>query len=113
MFIPSVISTVKLQLFLLFALSLYVYVTVLLPTGKKSLGLLVLDTKKKVPELSVTVGSCQVTCLPVTPKATSNVRSPGQVTTGGVLSTEKEKHQDIFWFENVKEIRKQNRYCLH
>jgi hypothetical protein len=64
-----------------------VYVTKLLPTEKKSLGLLELDTKKKFPELSVTVGCCQVTSLPVAPKGTSKAMLSGHVTTGGMLST--------------------------
>jgi hypothetical protein len=59
-----------------------------LPTEKKSLGLFELDNKKKFPELSETVGCCQVTSLPVAPKGTrSKAMLSGHVTTGGMLST--------------------------
>ena len=68
--------------------SLYVYIIVVSPTGKKSLGLYVLDTKKKLPELSVTVGRVHDSCLPKLPVGTSELKSAGQVTTGGVESNE-------------------------
>ena len=72
--------------------SLYVYIIVVSPTGKKSLGLYVLDTKKKLPELSVTVGRVHDSCLLKVPFGTSELTSAGQVTTGGVESNESEKN---------------------
>ena len=61
--------------------------TGVLPTGKNDPGVWVLDDRDTIPELSVAVGSTQVTVLPLTPNVTVSNTSPMQETTGGILST--------------------------
>ena len=55
--------------------SVKVYVTGVVPTGKKSLGALVLETRVTVPELSDALGSCQLTVLPGELRGTVTVMS--------------------------------------
>ena len=56
-YIPSITLTLNVTLAVFPEGSVKVYVTGVLPTGKKSLGALDLLTKVAVPELSVAVGS--------------------------------------------------------
>ena len=65
------------------------YITSVLPTGNKSLGLEDLDTNSTVPELSDTVGSGQDTRVPPNPKSISKSKLVGQATWGGTKSTAK------------------------
>ena len=61
--------------------------TGVVPTGKNDPGVWVLDDRDTMPELSVAVGSTQVTVLPLIPLVTVSNTSPMQETTGGMLST--------------------------
>ena len=76
--------------------SVYVYVTGVVPTLKKELGNLVLDTRVAVPELSVAEGSCQLTVVPGEPDGTVMVMSLIGVILGGIVSaadsTKKDKY---------------------
>ena len=66
--------------------SVYVYVTGVVPTLKKELGNLVLDTRVAVPELSVAEGSCQLTFVPGDPEGTVTVTSLIGEILGGIVS---------------------------
>ena len=65
--------------------------TWVVPTLKNVPGLWLLDERVTTPELSVAVGSVQVTVVPEEPRATVTVTSVMQLTTGGVVSTEMEQ----------------------
>ena len=67
--------------------SVKVYVTAVVPTGKKVPGAWVLDVRETTPELSVAVGSVQVTVVPVTPVLTVSVMSLMHAMTGATVST--------------------------
>ena len=79
--------TVKVQEAELPASSEKVYVTTVLPTAKNEPGAWLLSVKVVVPELSVAVGSVQVTVVPPTPVLTVVVISLMQAMVGGVVST--------------------------
>ena len=79
------------QLALLPEPSVKVYVTAVVPTGKKVPGAWVLDEAGVAPELSVAVGSVHVTVVPVTPLLTVVETSLMHETVGGMVSTIKEK----------------------
>ena len=68
----------------------------MVPTLKKELGNLVLDTRVAVPELSVAEGSCQLTVVPGEPDGTVMVMSLIGVILGGIVSaadsTKKDKY---------------------
>ena len=68
--IPSVMITLKTHVALLPDPSVNVYVTSVVPTRKKFPGACVLDDKETNPELSVAVGSVQVTVVPPVPSGT-------------------------------------------
>ena len=59
----------------------------MLPTVKKFPGAAVLDDRETVPELSVAVGSVQVTVVPPTPVLTVVETSLMQAMTGSMVST--------------------------
>ena len=67
--------------------SVKVYVTWVVPTLKKLPGTCVLPVRDTVPELSVAVGSTQLTDVPELPAVTVVVTSLIQLTTGATLST--------------------------
>lgn len=66
-FVASVTTTLKLQVAVLPAASVAVYVTRVVPTGKKSPGDLLLVNVNPVGQLSDAVGAVQVTFVPQTP----------------------------------------------
>ena len=68
--------------------SMNVYVTAVVPTEKNDPGTWVLEVNVSWPELSVAVGSVQVTVVPPTPLLTVVVTSLMQETVGGMVSTE-------------------------
>ena len=67
--------------------SVKVYVTWVVPTLKKFPGACVLPVRETTPELSVAVGSVQVTVVPATPVPTVSVMSLMHAITGGTVST--------------------------
>ena len=73
--------------------SVYVYVTGVVPTGKKDPGELVLCCSVAVPELSVTVGSVHDTVVPSVPKGMTRVMSSNGEMTGAMVSTENINHK--------------------
>ena len=79
--------TLNVQVALLPDPSVKVYVTCVVPTLKKFPGACVLPVKETTPELSVAVGSVQVTVVPVTPVLTVSVMSLMHAITGGTVST--------------------------
>jgi hypothetical protein len=86
--VVSLTVTVKLQVEVLPALSLAMYVTVVVPTGKVSPGLWLL-VRVGVPQSSVAVGGVQVTTWShvVRPTPVPTVILPGHPEiTGGVVS---------------------------
>ena len=91
----SITLTLKVQSALLPDPSVKVYVTCVVPTLKKSPGARVLDVKLTMPELSVAVGSVQVTVAPATPVPTVCVTSLMQFITGATLSTVKMCNKQI------------------
>ena len=82
----SVTTTLKLVVALLPDPSVKVYVTVVVPTLKKVPGEWVLPVRVTTPELSVAVGSVQVTVVPVLPDETVLKISSMPLITGGVVS---------------------------
>ena len=63
--------------------------TLVVPTGKNEGDVWDLARRVAVFELSTAVASCQVTVIPCEVGGAFSVMSFGQVTTGGVTSTEK------------------------
>ncbi len=59
----------------------------MVPTTKKVPGAWLLDVNVTMPELSVAVGSVQVTVVPATPLPTVVVMSLIQLMTGGTVSS--------------------------
>ncbi len=82
------------------------YVTGVVPTGKKSLGDLVRLTKVAVPELSVAVGSGKATVLPGLPRGTVTVMSSAWAMTGATSSTEIEHIHRCWKIEQIHERKK-------
>ena len=78
--------------------SVYVYVTGVVPTLKKELGNLVLDTRVAVPELSVAKGSCQLTVVPGEPDGTVTVMSLIGEILGGIVSAGDSTEKSIIQF---------------
>ena len=82
----SLTTTLKLVVALLPDPSVKVYVTVVVPTLKKVPGWWVLPVRVTTPELSVAVGSVQLTVVPVLPDGTVVKISLMPLITGGVVS---------------------------
>ena len=82
----SMTMTLKVLVALLPDPSVKVYVTGVVPTLKKVPGEWVLPVRVTTPELSVAVGSLQLTVVPVLPDATVTTMSFTSVITGGVVS---------------------------
>ena len=70
--------------------SVKVYVTGVVPTLKKVPGWWVLSVRVTTPELSVAVGSVQLTVVPVLPDGTVTTMSLASLITGGVVSARKQ-----------------------
>ena len=64
-----------------------VYVTKVVPTWKKDPGSCVVDANITSPELSVAIGSVQLTVVPFRPNGISSVISFTVLMIGGELST--------------------------
>ena len=79
--------TLKVQVALLPDPSVKVYVTSVVPTSKKFPGAWVLPVRVTTPELSVAVGSVQLTVVPVSPELTVVDTSLIQAITGSTVST--------------------------
>ena len=80
------ITTTKEHTALLPEVSVKVYTTSVEPNGKASPGLAVCSTVKE-PELSVAVGSVQVTVTSLEPTTASTTMSEGQPETSGANSS--------------------------
>ena len=89
-YLRSITLTLKVQVALLPDPSVKVYVTWVVPTLKKLPGAWVLWESETMPELSVAVGSVQVTVAPPTPVLTVWATSLMQAITGATVSTVKE-----------------------
>ncbi len=68
----------------------------MVPTTKKDPGAWLLDVRVTMPELSVAVGSVQVTVVPATPVLTVWAMSLRQAMTGGIVSTNLKKQSISF-----------------
>ena len=68
--------------------------TVVVPTGNKSLGASDLVVSVATPDISVAVGSIQTMAVSVNPSSICSVKNPGQpVITGAIVSTNGTKRE--------------------